>query len=212
MKKAYLFFAAQAINVAAVGAALTGKAVPSSDVGADLLPGRTFDHGVLPLFPRKRSQKGGHLACIALVPESRSEHPTKLPAAFVIIVIDRIAEKFPLRIFHSIDERRIGKSRPLQKSLRLRAGVRRLQPAHHRFIRKQGIQLIQIALSHRPQADTGVFRQDHSSLCRLPRKVISGFFTLTTVSGSTEDVRNALPPTMTLSPISVAPPSSVEFA
>ncbi len=41
------------------------------------------------------------------------------------------------------------------------------------------------------------------------RKVISGFLMLTLVSLSTDSVRKALPPMTTLSPTSVAPPSSV---
>ena len=47
---------------------------------------------------------------------------------------------------------------------------------------------------------------------RLPRKVISGFLMLTVVFASTEEVKKALPPMTTLSPISVAPPSSVDPA
>ena len=87
--------------------------MPACNVGAHGLFGGAFDHGVLSLPPRKHGQKSRHFACIALTPRRLFEHPAKFPAVIVIVVIDGVTEKLPLRIFRSIDERRIGKSRLL---------------------------------------------------------------------------------------------------
>ena len=73
------------------------------------------------------------------MPKGRLEHPAELPAVLIIVVVDGVAEKFSRHILRGIDERRLGKSRLLQKALGLRAVKRRLQPAHHRFIREQGV-------------------------------------------------------------------------
>ena len=55
----------------------------------------------------------------------------------------------------------------------------------------------------------GLFRFCFQNRPPFTRKVISGFLMLTLVSLSTDSVRKALPPMTTLSPTSVAPPSSV---
>ena len=55
----------------------------------------------------------------------------------------------------------------------------------------------------------GLFHFCFQNRPSFTRKVISGFLMLTLVSLSTDSVRKALPPMTTLSPTSVAPPSSV---
>ena len=55
----------------------------------------------------------------------------------------------------------------------------------------------------------GLFRFCFQNRPPFTRKVISGFLMLTLVSLSTDSVRKAVPPMTTLSPTSVAPPSSV---